>query len=189
MKEKLIIGGVILALLIGGMAFSQTDSVDVNVIANNVYTAVVDKLGANSGPDHYQKQYFFDGFESGGVGTSQASTTLAVSTTLQISDWGTNQTYIEYTPTIGAVTLTTVASTTFPIGAQRGSQRELWLYNATTTTDGASVITLAAGTGIDLQEDTGQVVTFAGLEGMRVTFIRKADSDILMFVEATQVGD
>ena len=146
-------------------------------------------LGGASGPEYTNTQVFLASYESGSTGASQASTTLEVSTVLANFDWRRGIEYIEYTPTIGAVTLTTVASTTFQIGSQRGSKREIWLYNATTTTGAPSVITLAAGTGIDLQEETGEVVTFEGLEGMRITFIRKADSDIFMYVEATQVGD
>lgn len=181
MKDKLIVIGVVLALAFAGAAFfGGEDGKDGR-----------DGRDATGGPspDQYQRQFFFQGFESGGVGASTASTTVNASVTLSIADWGRGVDYIEYTPQVGAVTLTTVASSSFPIGNERGSKRELWLYNATTTTDSDSIITLAGGTGIDLQEDTGQVVTFAGLEYMRITFIRKANSDIAMFVEATQVGD
>ena len=183
MKEKVIAVVVGVALIaVGALFFGGQDGKDGRDGRDG-------RSVGGASPDQYQRQFFFQGFESGGVGASSASTTLDTSRTLQVFDWGRGIDYIEYTPTIGAITLTTVASTTFPIGNERGSKRELWLYNATTTTSAASVITVAAGTGLDLQEDTGQVVTFAGLEGMRVTFIRKADSDILMFVEATQVGD
>ena len=182
MKEKVIAVVVAVALVAAGaLFFGGQDGKDGRDGRDGV--------GASSGPDKYQRQFFFQGFESGGVGASIASTTVEANVVLSASDWGRGIDYIEYNLTVGAVTLTTAASTTFPIGNERGSKREIWLYNATTTTSGDSVITLAAGTGIDLQEDTGQVITFVGLEAMRITFIRKADSDILMFVEATQVGD
>ena len=75
------------------------------------------------------------------------------------------------------------------VGAETGSKHVIEVYNATTTTSSASVITWAAGTGIDLQEDEGETVTQNGLEVARITLMRKSNHDVMAWVEMGQVGD
>lgn len=81
---------------------------------------------------------------------------------------------------------TTSSGFTSVVGRETGSKHVIEVYNAASS---SAVITWAAGTGIDLQEDEGETVTQAGLELARITLVRKADSDVLAWVEVAQVGD
>ena len=148
-----------------------------------------DSVGASPGPTKTETQYFLSGFETGSVGATISSTTVALSLTLIHSDMRDGITYIEYTPTIGALTITTEATSTFALSQGAGSSRTILVYNATTTTGAPSVITWAAGTGFDLQNTQGDDVLFNGLESARLTFVRKVDSDIMMWVEVIEIGD
>ena len=169
----------------------SNSSVNVEEVAAEVYESVKSKLslGASPGPEHYSKQFFYEGYESGSPETSYASTTVSGNATFLASELAND--YIELTPTVGAVTLTITATTSsgFPLGFEFGAKRVIEFYNATSTTGVASIITFAGGTGIDLQEDEGETVTLNGLEVARLTLIRKNDSDVLAWVEVGQVGD
>ena len=69
MKEKLIAVVVAVALVaVGALFFGGEDGKDGRDGRDGV--------GASSGPDKYQRQFFFQGFESGGIGASVASTTV-----------------------------------------------------------------------------------------------------------------
>ena len=68
-----------------------------------------------------------------------------------------------------------------------GQSLSVYYYNASTTA--AATATFAAGAGVDLQEDEGETVIVNGLEVARLTFLKKVDTDIIMWVEAGQVGD
>lgn len=88
-------------------------------------------------------------------------------------------------------TLTLPATTTTGfdsiVGTAAGSNREYMIYSATTTA--ATTITIAAGTGIDLQEDEGETVIINGLEVARLMLVRKSNSDVIAWLEVGQVGD
>ena len=145
-------------------------------------------LGAVSGPDVYQRMYFHAGFNGGGDTTATTSTG---STVMALADWGNDVSYIEWTANRPAETITTMATTSSAmdaiVGLTAGDSREIIFYSATTTA--ATAITFAAGTGVDLQEDEGETVVVNGLEYARLTFIRKANTDVALIVEPFQVGD
>jgi len=88
-------------------------------------------------------------------------------------------------------TLTLPATTTTGfdsiVGTAAGSNREYMIYAASSTA--ASTITIAAGTGIDLQEDEGETVIINGLEVARLMLVRKSNSDVIAWLEVGQVGD
>jgi len=206
-KSFLVVAGLAVLLVLGSLVFAQPKvradgggNISINASFGEVKDLLCDlgvancpveedNLSGASGPTKTNTQYFLSGFEVGSTGSTVASSTVAGSITLDASDMREGITYLELTPTVGAVTLTTVASSTFALGAQQGSSRTILVYNATTTTGADSVITWAAGTGIDLQEDEGETVLQNGLEIARLQFVRKADSDIVMWVEAGQVAD
>lgn len=185
-KEKLLGTGVALAVLLSFVSiFSQPEEKIVTEVIKEI------QAGAASGPDHYQRQYFYEGFAYGSAGTAFATTSPS-SQTFKVTDLAEND-YVTVTPTVGAITLTLPATTTAGfnniVGKETGSTRIIHVYNATTTTGADSVITWAAGTGIDLQEDEGETVTQNGLEIARIVMIRKADTDVMAWVEMGQVGD
>jgi len=145
----------------------------------------ISPVGAVPGPNVYQRTYFHSGFQSGG--DVMATTSTAATYTLLQSEIDGDVTYISWTPNVN-LTLTTMASTSMDfVGNNTGDTRTYTLYNASTTA--AATITFAAGTGVDLQEAEGGSVIVNGLEGATLTFVRKADSDVMLKVEPWQVGD
>lgn len=148
-----------------------------------------DTFGGAS-PEHYQKQYFYEGYQKGSVETYYASSSIAGDATFVVSELA-GKTYLELTPVNGAVTLTLTGTTTSGfdgiLGYETGSATEFDVYNASST--GTATITFAAGTGIDLQEDEGETVTLDNAEVATVKLIRKSDGDVIAWVKAGQVGD
>lgn len=146
-------------------------------------------LGANSGPEVYQRMYFNSGFNDGG--TVRSTTTTASTYTLTAKDFDEDTSFLWWTPNV-STTITTMASSSgaaTKLGIPKsGNTRVMWLYNASTTV--ASTITIAAGAGIDLQknEDTANLAT-AGTSMTKMTFIRRPDTDIMLILEQYDVAD
>jgi len=147
---------------------------------------VVDKsFGATPGPDFYNHVTFKQGFTAGG--TAVSTTTAESTVTLTSATLRPEVTYITWLANLDT-TATTMASSSAPFSSLAvGEKLEVLVYSSTTTA--ATTITYAAGTGVDLQEDEGETVIQNGLEIARLTFVKKADTDILMWVEVGQVGD
>ena len=146
---------------------------------------VVKNLGALPGPEIYDHLNFNQSFTKGG--TVVATTTDTSTITLTAATLRKEVSYISWLANLD-VTATSMASTSAPFRELAvGEQLEVIVYAASTTA--ASTITWAAGTGVDLQEDEGETVIQNGLEVARLTFVKKADTDILMWVEVGQVGD
>lgn len=142
-------------------------------------------MGANPGPDKYQRQYFHSGFQSGSDLYATSSTASAY--TLTNAELGGDKDYIEWNAGLN-ITLTSPASTTMPwLGNRAGDKRTYQVYSATTTT--AATITYAAGTGVDLQEGEGLTVVQNGLEDAFVTFTRRSTGDVSMIVDVKQLAD
>lgn len=143
--------------------------------------------GAAAGPTLYENIQFLNGFTKNGprVATTTTAADTAVTMTTQLLDKDVS--YISYNP--GAnTTLTTMASTAAPFSNLAvGETLEVLFYNATSST--GTTITFAAGTGVDLQEDEGETVVVNGLEVARLTFVKKANTDVIAWVEVGQVGD
>lgn len=174
-KQNLALGLVVVSVLLSVVAFLRPASVE----------RVVENYGGSAGPTHTERQYFVAGFNTGGSRFATSSTATAF--TLTSKEIAKDAYYIDWTPNINT-TLTTMATTAMPwLGSKVGDTREFWLRNASTTA--ASTITLAAGTGVDLQftEATGGDLVLNGLDVARLTFIRKNDSDVLLvFDEFTE---
>lgn len=142
-------------------------------------------LGANPGPDFYDHLVFKQGFTTGG--TALATSTAESTVTMTSATLRPEITYISWTVNLDT-TVTTMASTSAPFSNLAvGEKLEVLVYSATTTA--ATTLTWAAGTGVDLQEDEGETVIQNGLEIARLTFVKKANTDVLMWVEVGQVGD
>lgn len=148
-------------------------------------TTIVEKLGAFPGPDIYEHLTLHQSFTKGGDQVATSST--AATFTLTTKELRKEVSYVSWTPNVDT-TLTTMASTSAPLSLLRtGESLEVYWYNASTTA--AATITFAAGTGVDLQEDEGETVILNGLEMARLTFIKKADTDVALWVEVGQLGD
>lgn len=122
--------------------------------------------------------------QGGGV---TASSTSNSSETLLASDFDTEN-YIEYTPNVSSVTLTLPATSTLSsFIPNAGDSRSIILENATTT---AGInITIAAGTGMDLQVPDGQNVIIGPNNYAILTFYRRSDTDMVVVVDETIPAD
>jgi len=147
---------------------------------------VVDRVvGAAAGPDMYEHITFLSNYTAGGNVVATSST--AATYTLTTKDFNRDTSLLSWTANVNT-TLTTMASTSEPfVSLKPGQSFSVYLYAASTTA--ASTITLGAGTGVDLQEDEGETVIINGLEIARLTFLKKADTDIVAWLEIGQVGD
>jgi len=188
-----VVISLVLALVVGSVAYAfvgNAQRVIENVeVYNEAEQQSVDEgmLGANPGPTKTERQYFYAGYQSGGE--RYASSTTNSTETLLASEFDGNVTYIDYTANIDT-TLTTMASTTMDfLGYEAGDERSYWFRSATTTD--ATTITFAAGTGVDLQhgDATGDDLVIDGNDLAKLTFIRKADDDVLLLMTKYTEGD
>lgn len=140
--------------------------------------------GAFPGPDVYQNVIFHEDIIEGG---SRSTTTTGSAVTLTTAELTEKVNYLSITPNTD-VTITTMASTAAPFSNLKvGDSMDLLLYNASTSA--SATFTLAAGTGVDLQEDEGATVVVNGLEVARLTFVKKVNTDVIGYLEVGQVGD
>jgi hypothetical protein len=131
---------------------------------------------------------FHGGFKQGGqrYATSSTASTYTLTNTEMMNREGTYW-LIDWTANVNTTLTTQATSSMFWLGNEAGDTvTQIWA-NASTTA--GSTITFAAGTGVDLQEDEGETVVLNGLEYARVTFMRKNNTDVAMWVEVSQVGD
>lgn len=177
MNQKFTAGIAVLALVLGMVA----------VLTNGSVTEVTKKVveGA-AGPEHTEHQYFNNGLTDGGVIETVSPTSGAVTLTRAQMDRAKIITFVAST-TMPALTATTPASTTFPLPNKAGSYRTWVIENpflaAATTT------TIAAGTGVDLQEPDGQNVVIGITNYAFLTCYRKANTDVVCMVDETIPAD
>jgi len=146
---------------------------------------VVRELGGNPGPEFLNHLVFKANVTNGGTVVATSST--ATSYTLTSAELREDVSLLSWTVNVNT-TLTTMASTSAPlVGLRAGESITMYFYNASTTA--AATATFAAGTGVDLQADEGESVIVNGLEVARLTFLKKADTDVALWVEVGEVGD
>lgn len=175
-------------LAVGSVVVGYSGGEPKVIVEGDYIEAPQEKNLGGVSPNKYNRQFFKAGFQSGG--DTYATSSTASNYTLTNTELGGDISYIEWNAGSN-ITITTMASSS-PIfdailGYNPGDKRVYDVYSATTTT--ATTITWEAGTGVDLQEDEGGTVVQNGLEFARITFIRKANTDIGMIVEVFQVGD
>jgi len=165
MNNKIMIGGVILALVLSIVS-----------IFGGALSIKEKPIGASAGPEKTETQYFRAGYTFGGNSCYATSTTAAVGTLPNISN---DVNCIDYTVNVADVTLTLMASTTAWMPQKQNEMRSLFIRNASTTA--TADIVIAAGTGINLKRATSSV-TVLGDTGAdnyaRIDFVRQADSDV-----------
>jgi hypothetical protein len=117
--------------------------------------------------------------QGGGVGTVATTSTTY---TLASTDFDTEN-IVSVTPGGASLTLTLPASSTFPLGTTVGSEREIFVVNATTTS--GINITMATTTGVFLRTSSSTAIIqsdTAGAKGAVLRAVRKANSDILVYM-------
>lgn len=153
-------------------------------------TIVREDVGALSSPEVLSYLTVHGAFTQGGTISTVAQTsdshTLTAAEMLDAS-------VITFTAstTQAALTATLPASTTFPILNKKGAYRSWVIENPFTAA--ATTTTIAAGTGIDLQEPDGQNVVIGINNYAFLTCVRGADSgspeDIVCRVDETIPAD
>ena len=187
LSYKIVIGAIGV-LAIGAATLAYIGNAPKVVVEGNYIEAPGEQIFGGAGPDHYFRENFFAGLTRGGDVLATSST--ASTYTLTPAEIDGDVYYISWTPNLN-ITVTLPATTTAAfneiIGKDVGMTREYILYNASST---SGTITLAAGTGIDLQknEDTANLAT-AALSVTKLTFIRKADTDVLVIMDQWDVAD
>lgn len=142
------------------------------------------QFGSNPGPEFYNHLTFRQNFSNAGEVVATSST--AATYTLTTNEIRREVSYISWLVNVNT-TLTTMASTSAPLSNLAvGESFTMYFYNASTTA--AATATFAEGTGVDLQETTGGVVVVNGLELAKLTFLKKANTDVFLFAEVGQVG-
>lgn len=152
MIKNILIGvGVTVAIVLGLFGVNKPAQVVVKEVPS------APSYGAISSPDvgtYMTVGGYFQ--QAGGVNATSSTDTTEVITFADMSIYN----ILDITPNLAAATYTLPATTTFPLGQNAGAYRS-WVIRNATSTAGAT-ITVAAGTGIDLQEPDGQNVVIAG---------------------------
>lgn len=178
--EKALTGGVVLALVLSGLAFFSAP-------VDTVTERVVERVGAVVGPEYSDTQYFRGNLT---VGNGAVSTTSDAATyTLTAREVDTDTAYVAWTADLNT-TLTFPNATSAPFTKLRVGEifEQVW-YSPTTTAAATITFAAPAGGGIDLQEDEGGSVILNGLETARVTYLKTGASAVSVIVEPYQVGD
>lgn len=168
-----------------GLALVVVAVVGVNFPVNGE-TIVEKTVSAVVGPEVFNHMYFYEGLTDGGNSVTVTPTSGAVTlTNAQLV----KAKVVTFTAssTMPALTATLPASTTFPLPNKAGAYRTWVIENpflaAATTT------TIAAGTGVDLQEPDGQNVVINITDFAFLTCFRKANSDVVCAVDETIPAD
>jgi len=175
MKNKVLFltVAVLIIIAIGGYSFPKGET-------------VVEKLGASSGPEHFDRQSFRSGSTDGGrVATTSPEGATAYTTASK--DFNGTPTYIDWLPN-NNITVSISGTSTHQYIPNIGDVATVYLRNASTTA--ASTITLAAvDGGVDLQytEATGGDLVLNGLDFGSLTLIRESANLVtVLFNEFTE---
>lgn len=171
MKDKLVVVGVVVALLL-------------SVLGLGGGTTVVEKLGAVPGPEHSNRQFFNAGYTAGG---RTATSSTAVTYTTIAKDFSGEPTYIDWTVNVNT-TVTLNATSTFGYVPNTGDVAKFYLRNASSTA-GATLTLAAQNASVDLQytEATGGDLVLNGLDWAEITLIRENPNMVtVIFSEFTE---
>lgn len=175
MKDVFYFAGVAIACVLAVFAFMKPADV------------VVEPAGAVPGPEHYELQFFKGGLTDGGTVYSTTTTAAAETLTAAVLE---KHKLIRFlgSATAAAITVTLPASTTMNAVLPNPGDYRTWViengYTAAATTT-----TIAAGTGVDLQEPDGQNVVIGINNYAFLTCFREASTDIVCRVDETIPAD
>jgi hypothetical protein len=152
-----------------------------------VQTQMRDVFGVSAGPTHTEHQEFLSDATIGGA--VYATTTTAATETLTASVLERNKVIrMLGSATAAAITVTLPATSTMSHIMPRPGDFRTWViengYTAAATTT-----TIAAGTGIDLQEPDGQNVVIGINNYAFLTCFREVSSDIVCLVDESIPAD
>ena len=143
-------------------------------------------LAAQAGPDVFGYWSVHGWFSEGGLSTTVTPVTSTVTLTAGQLESAKVITFTAST-TQAALTVTLPATTTFPLAREAGTYRTWVIENPFTAS--ATTTTIAAGTGVDLQEPDGQNVVIGIDNYAWLTCFRLANTDIACRVDETIPAD
>ena len=124
-----------LAVGMGVNAYMGDQAPKVVVEGNYIEASDGGEMGANPGPDKYQRQYFHEGYQSGG--DIYATSTVDATITIVAKHVKKDITYLSWTPT-ATTTVTLMASTSAAMESVNipniGDERSYWWYNTSAVT-------------------------------------------------------
>lgn len=170
---KVVLTVAVVALAIGGFFFPQGE------------TVVQQILGASAGPEHTERQFFYDGIVDGGKYTSISTTSATY--TLSAQQFKSGVVDVEAVALAAALTLSLPASTTDAYPTKPGMHTFLTIKNS--HTGAATTTTIAAGTGVDLQEPDGQNVVIGITNYALVDCVRLDTTDVACVIDETIPAD
>lgn len=185
MKELSVYALAAAVLIVGVLGYAK-DPVSVQVVSQEGKTQVVETTGAVSGPDYYNDLRVYGYLQTAGGVSTMSPVTSAYTITAADMNTANYLTFVAST-TMPALTATLPASTTFPLGKDAGSVRSWVLENPFTAA--ATTTTVAAGTGIDLQEPDGQNVVIGINNYAVLTAVRQSNGDIVVLVDEVIPAD
>jgi len=148
--------------------------------------APISNLGAVSSPDVQSYMNVHGAFSQGG-GLTTVTPEDATHTLTHSEMVDSNIVSFTASTTMPALTVTLPASTTFPLGTHAGAYRSWVIENPFTAA--ATTTTVAAGTGVDLQEPDGQNVVIGIDNYAWLTCFREASSDVVCRVDESIPAD
>ena len=177
------------AIVVTGILGYMKDPVSVNVTSDGETSTV--EVGAASGPDHTNKEFFHSGIEAQAVshGPLYATTTAADSdfTALELCNSG----IIVLTPAAAGAKTVNVASSSSMFGQcipDPGDQHTVLVYHATTS--GTNGITWAdTGANTEHIEAEGATTVLDNAEQAYLTFTNVDDTIMLFEVSIRQAAD
>lgn len=154
--------------------------------SETVREVVERQVGAVASPDVYSYMNVHGAFSQGGGSNSidpvDGTYTLAFA---DMNDY--NVITFDASSTQAALTVTLPASTSFPLAQESGAYRSWVIENPFTAA--ATTTTIAAGTGVDLQEPDGQNVVLGINNYAWLTCFREASTDVVCRVDETIPAD
>lgn len=175
MDYKLIVSVLVSALIAVGI---------IQVMPTKVVTETI--VGAISNPDIQGYLNVHGKFEQGGKVTTATPTSATYTFTFADMSESSILTFVAST-TMPALTATLPATTTFPLSGEAGARRTWLLVNPFTAA--ATTTTVAAGTGVDLQEPDGQNVVIGITNYAWITCHRLLSTDITCNIDETIPAD
>lgn len=179
MSNKITAVGAVVAVVLSLVAINSNPAVVERVVEGP-------SVGALSSPDVYSYMNVHGAFTQGGGVTTVTPTSEAVTLT---SGNMVSSNIITFTAssTQAALTATLPASTSIPVSSEPGSYRSWVIENPFTAA--ATTTTIAAGTGIDLQEPDGQNVVIGINNYAWLTCYREASTDVVCRVDESIPAD
>lgn len=141
------------------------------------------KLGASSGPDHLNREYFYGGLvQGGGIKTVTTGTTVTW-TAKEVCE----NSVIKWVPTASSIlsttTLPTAATLISECLAKDGDFKDIIFWNNGALATNTVGFTVGSGNTVHIPEATGADKVIEGLNLARIRFLRTSSTAVRVFID------